>query len=63
MDKSKLLAVLSAAKGLNYAEWRLIAEEIEHGFQMQMNRQVMSDEESARIRARLDIELEAYFRR
>lgn len=62
MDKSKMMAILSNALSMTYAEWRLIADEIEHGFQMRMNREKLEKEDAERIQARLDIELDAYFR-
>lgn len=62
MDKSKMMAILSNALSMTYAEWRLIADEIEHGFQMRMNREKLEKEDTERIQARLDIELDAYFR-
>ena len=63
MDKSKMMAILSIARGMTYAEWRLICEEIEHGFQMRLNREKLESEDAERIEARLEIELDAYFRR
>ena len=62
MDKGKMMAILSNALSMTYAEWRLIADEIEHGFQMRMNREKLEKEDAERIQARLDIELDAYFR-
>ena len=62
MDKSKMMAILNNALSMTYAEWRLIADEIEHGFQMRMNREKLEKEDAERIQARLDIELDAYFR-
>ena len=46
MDKSKMMAILSNALSMTYAEWRLIADEIEHGFQMRMNREKLEKDDA-----------------
>lgn len=62
MDKSKLLALLSAASGITYAEWELLKEHIDRGFQQKLNRTELSTGELQEISGRMQVELEAYFR-
>lgn len=62
MDKSKLLALLSAASGITYAEWELVKEHIDRGFQQKLNRTELSAGELQEISGRMQVELEAYFR-
>ena len=61
MDKSKLLALLSAASGITYAEWELVKEHIDRGFQQKLNRTELSAGELQEISGRMQVELEAYF--
>lgn len=62
MDKGKMKAVLDAVSGLTYAEWRMISQEIERGFSQHLNRTALSAAEMDMISARMQIELEAYFK-
>lgn len=61
MDKSKLLALLSAASGITYAEWELVKEHIDRGFQQKLNRTNLTAGELQEISGRMQVELEAYF--
>jgi hypothetical protein len=62
MEKRRLLNLLNAASGLTYAEWRIACQEIERGFQEKMNREMLTSDDAERIGARMEIELDAYFR-
>ena len=61
MNREKLDAVLQAAQGLTYAEWRLVAERIERTYQQQLNRMALSDDDVAKVSAAMHAELAAYF--
>lgn len=62
MDKAKMLAVLSTAAGLTYAEWELIKEHMDRAFQQKLNCTSLSAGDVQEISGRMQVELDAYFR-
>lgn len=62
MDKNKLQQILNAAAGITYAEWELVKEHMDRGFQQKMNCTALTEGELQEISGRMQVELDAYFR-
>ena len=61
MDNNKLAAIMNAAAGITYAEWELVKEHMDRGFQQKLNRESLTTGELQEISGRMQVELDAYF--
>lgn len=57
MKRKQMIAVIEAAAGLNYLEWRAAAEQIERSFELKLNQTVLEISDAERTAVRMTLEL------